>query len=153
MKALIILLTLTFITVGCNKGGAGGVGLDGKKYNHEEEAYAAIDAMNDEKGANRYSLIKLKTLVYNHIVVYDTKDGKYEAWDISNYRVGMGPHHTYERIKTDGRYKDLDVQPYDFYWDGDEDILFSQIASGEVLSALKYRASYDARDSCFNEPA
>jgi hypothetical protein len=130
MKTLITLLTL-MLFLSCNKGGDGGIGLDGKKYDHEDEAYAAITAMNEEKGANRYSLVKLKTLIHNHIVVYDSKDGEYEAWDIGGYRVGLGPKDTYERIKTDGRYKDLDAQPFDFFWDGDDDLLFSEIAAAK----------------------
>ncbi len=127
MKLLFLILTL--LLVSCNKGGDGGYGLDGKFYDHEDEAYAAINQMNLKKGDNRYTLIKLETLKWNHIVVYDSYEGKYEAWDISGYMVGMSEDITYDRIKEDGRYKDLEATPNNTFWDDSTDTLFSQIDS------------------------
>lgn len=87
-KALIAVAATALLVAACGGGASGTTTTGGGDVNHEEVAREFIRRVNTDITGFDLELVKINTLKYNYIVVYDHDYGTYDAYYIGGYNIG-----------------------------------------------------------------
>ena len=152
MKKFIALISLlTLLSLGGCGGGGGGTNISGTTYyTHTELAREFVRRLEMDLGYD-LDLVKINTLQYDYIVVYDYDAGDYDAYWIGSYEVGENLRRYLKRYDYKFYY-DLDylgLNVYEDYWSGlrfEENSSLSRSSSAmqEHLSNVFKRAKAQA---------
>lgn len=117
-KALVALFLVTAL-VACGGGGGGSTSTGGTYLTHEQLATEFVRRVNLDLGYD-IEMVKVNTLQYDYIVVYDWDYGTYDAYYIGDYNVGES---LYNYVNSWENYFYYDLIPeggntYRDYWTG-----------------------------------
>ncbi|MFK8137334.1 MAG: hypothetical protein AB8E15_03145 [Bdellovibrionales bacterium] len=90
MKKLLLSMatTASLVLTACGGGGGGNTSVGGVFYSHTDLAYDFVDTVNAYMVGYDLELVKINTLQYDYVVVYDWATFEYVAYDLSYYNPG-----------------------------------------------------------------